>query len=86
MIAAKQVQTPQTPTEKADTRKAAFVKILKSANETLKDLEHPNIVQYLGSEETPNFFSMYVVHALSLDWVANDNHQFSGICSRWFYL
>ncbi|KZP29896.1 Pkinase-domain-containing protein [Athelia psychrophila] len=60
MIAAKQVQTPQTPTEKADTRKAAFVKILKSANETLKDLEHPNIVQYLGSEETPNFFSIFL--------------------------
>jgi len=34
------------------------VKALKLESETLKDLDHPNIVQYLGFEETMDNFSM----------------------------
>lgn len=58
MIAVKQVEIPQTASDKNDTRQAVFVKALKSESETLKDLDHPNVVQYLGFEETPNFLSM----------------------------
>lgn len=61
MIAVKQVEIPQTASDKNDTRQAVYVKALKSESETLKDLDHPNVVQYLGFEETPNFLSMYAV-------------------------
>ena len=58
MIAVKQVEIPQTASDKNDSRQAIYVKALKSESETLKDLDHPNVVQYLGFEETPNFLSM----------------------------
>ena len=58
MIAVKQVEIPRTASDKNDSRQAAVVEALKLESETLKDLDHPNIIQYLGFEETPNFFSM----------------------------
>ena len=58
MIAVKQVEIPQTASDKNDSRQSTFVQALKSESETLKDLDHPNIVQYLGFEETPTFLSM----------------------------
>ena len=61
MIAAKQVEVPRTASDKSDTRQVTGVealKLLKLESEILKDLDHPNIVQYLGFEETPNFLSM----------------------------
>jgi len=36
------------------------VEALKLESETLKDLDHTNIVQYLGFEETPNFLSIFL--------------------------
>jgi len=36
------------------------VEALKLESETLKDLDHPNIVQYLGFEETPTFLSIFL--------------------------
>jgi len=60
MIAVKQVEIPQTASDKNDTRQAVYVKALKSESETLKDLDHPNVVQYLGFEETPNFLSIFL--------------------------
>jgi len=39
------------------------VQALKMESETLKDLDHPNIVQYLGFEETPTFLSMCVTNS-----------------------
>ena len=60
MIAVKQVEMPRTASDKDDTRQVTVVEALKSESETLKDLDHPNIVQYLGFEETPTFLSMYV--------------------------
>ena len=58
MIAVKQVELPQTPSDKNDNRQATVVQALKMESETLKDLDHPNIVQYLGFEETPTNLSM----------------------------
>ena len=39
----------------------ASVEELKLEGETLKDLDHPNIVQCLGFEETPAYFSVFVL-------------------------
>ena len=58
MIAVKQVEAPRTASDKSDTRQVTGVEALKLESEILKDLDHPNIVQYLGFEETPNFLSM----------------------------
>ena len=60
MIAVKQVEIPRTDSDMNDTRQISVVEALKLESETLKDLDHPNIVQYLGFEETPAFLSMYV--------------------------
>lgn len=60
MIAVKQVEMPTTPSDKNDSRQANFVQALKMESETLKDLDHPHIVAYLGFEETPNFLSIFL--------------------------
>ncbi len=60
MIAVKQVEIPRTASDKDDSRQVSVVEALKLESETLKDLDHPHIVQYLGFEETPTFLSMYV--------------------------
>jgi hypothetical protein len=51
---------------------------------SLKDLEHPNIVQYLGFEETPETLNMcaFAVLLVSLFLTLG---QFPGIRSRWNY-
>lgn len=58
MIAVKQVEMPRTASDKDDSRQVSVVEALKLESETLKDLDHPHIVQYLGFEETPTFLSM----------------------------
>ncbi|KAF9535368.1 hypothetical protein CPB83DRAFT_5940 [Crepidotus variabilis] len=60
MIAVKQVELPQTASDKADSRQHMVVQALKSESETLRDLDHPNIVQYLGFEETPTNLSIFL--------------------------
>lgn len=58
MIAVKQVELPRTASDKSDSRQITVVQALKMESETLKVLDHPNIVQYLGFEETPENLSM----------------------------
>ncbi|KIJ68540.1 hypothetical protein HYDPIDRAFT_82801 [Hydnomerulius pinastri MD-312] len=60
MIAVKQVEIPTTASDKSDSRQASFVQALKMESETLKDLDHPHIVAYLGFEETPSFLSIFL--------------------------
>ncbi|KAH9487024.1 MAP kinase kinase kinase mkh1 [Psilocybe cubensis] len=60
MIAVKQVELPQTPSDKNDSRHHTVVQALKMESETLRDLDHPNIVQYLGFEETPANLSIFL--------------------------
>ncbi|ETW87393.1 hypothetical protein HETIRDRAFT_407058, partial [Heterobasidion irregulare TC 32-1] len=60
MIAVKQVEIPRTASDKSDSRQVTVVEALKLESETLKDLDHPNIVQYLGFEETPTFLSIFL--------------------------
>ncbi|KAG2150089.1 MAP kinase [Suillus cothurnatus] len=60
MIAVKQVEIPITASDRKDNRQMSFVQALKMESETLKDLDHPHIVQYLGFEETPTFLSIFL--------------------------
>ena len=60
MIAVKQVEMPCTPGDESDSWQITAVQALKMEMETLKDLDHPNIVQYLGFEETLTHLNMYV--------------------------
>ncbi|KAJ7169809.1 kinase-like domain-containing protein [Mycena filopes] len=60
LMAVKRVETPLID---GDSRQLEMVAALKFESDTLKDLEHPNIVQYLGFEESPralNIFLEYV--------------------------
>ena len=66
MIAVKQVEMPRTASDKDDSRQISVVEALKLESETLKDLDHPNIVSYLGFEETLTFLSMYAPFSLFL--------------------
>ncbi|KAJ6495963.1 kinase-like domain-containing protein [Mycena vulgaris] len=61
MIAVKQVEIPRTASDKNDSRQVTVVQALKLESEMLKVLDHPNIVQYLGFEETPETMSMQYV-------------------------
>lgn len=61
MIAVKQVEIPRTENDRNDSRQVTVVEALKLESETLKDLDHPNVVQYLGFEETPRYLSMSVL-------------------------
>uniref|UniRef100_A0A0W0FGM3 Putative kinase-like protein n=1 Tax=Moniliophthora roreri TaxID=221103 RepID=A0A0W0FGM3_MONRR len=60
MMAVKQVELPRTPSDRNDSRQITVVQALKLEIETLKDLDHPNIVQYLGFEETPSNLSIFL--------------------------
>ncbi|TDL13628.1 Pkinase-domain-containing protein [Rickenella mellea] len=60
LIAVKQVEIPRTAIDQDDSRQTSVVEALKLESETLKDLDHPNIVQYLGFEQTPDCFSIFL--------------------------
>jgi mitogen-activated protein kinase kinase kinase len=48
-IAVKQVEMPRTYSDKEDQRTKGMISSLKAEIELLKDLDHPNIVLYLGT-------------------------------------
>ena len=81
----KQVEIPRTASDKEDSRPVTVVEALKSESETLKDLDHPNIVSYLGFEETPTFLSMCVELSsyLTVIRVSRSVPQLFGIRTRW---
>ncbi|KAJ7225597.1 MAP kinase [Mycena pura] len=60
MMAVKQVESPRTASDLNDSRQTSVVQALKFESETLKVLDHPNIVQYLGFEETPVNLSIFL--------------------------
>lgn len=58
IIAVKQIEMPCIASGVEDNQRIFAVEALKLESEILKDLDHPNIVQYLGFEETPTHLSM----------------------------
>jgi len=66
MIAVKQVEIPRTEKDRNDSRQVTVVEALKLESETLKDLDHQHVVQYLGFEETPRYLSMLVPSPITI--------------------
>ena len=66
MIAMKQVEMPHTASDKDDLRHISIVEVLQMVSETLKDLDHPNIMLYLWFEETLTSLGMYAPFSLFL--------------------
>ncbi|KAF7983168.1 hypothetical protein HWV62_23400 [Athelia sp. TMB] len=61
MIAVKQVERPRPQaSDDAEIKSVASIEALRSEIKTLKDLDHPNVVQYLGLEETPDFLTLFL--------------------------
>jgi mitogen-activated protein kinase kinase kinase len=63
MMAVKQVEVPQTASDKSSERQREVMEALHAEVETMKDLDHLNIVQYLGFEaldDVQNLFLEYV--------------------------
>jgi len=56
MIAVKQVEISSL----ADDRARNLWRVLELESSIMKDLDHPNIVQYLGFERTPELMSMFM--------------------------
>jgi mitogen-activated protein kinase kinase kinase len=67
VMAVKQVELPQSVSDRSNPRLLDIMQALKFESNTLKDLDHANIVQYLGYEESPQYLSMYV----NLAWRSN---------------
>ncbi|KAF5385256.1 hypothetical protein D9615_001456 [Tricholomella constricta] len=55
IMAVKQVEIPQNISDKLSSRHQEIADALKFENQTLRGLDHPNIVQYLGYEESASF-------------------------------
>lgn len=60
MIAVKQVELPVTAYDQQDARQRDVVNALKSEINTLKDLDHPHIVSYLGFEDTREYLHLFL--------------------------
>ncbi|KAG6917628.1 hypothetical protein DXG01_001734 [Tephrocybe rancida] len=58
LMAVKQVELPQTPSDMANSRHQEIAEALKFERKTLMGLDHPNIVQYLGYEESTKYLSI----------------------------
>ena len=58
MNAVKQVEIPRTEDDRSNSRRVTAVEALRLESEILKDLDHQNVIQYLGFEETPIVLSM----------------------------
>ena len=58
VFAVKRVEMPESASDRTDPRQKLVLEALKSESKTLQDLDHPNIVQYLGFEQTAKYFSM----------------------------
>ena len=65
------------------TKRRSIVQALQVERETLRELEHPNIVRYLGFEEDQGVLNMYALQSITASVLISMSFtQFSRICSR----
>ena len=60
LMAVKQVEMPSKTNSEVDKRKESMVQALKREINLLRDLQHPHIVQYLGSNCTEDKFNIFL--------------------------
>ncbi|PVF99133.1 Pkinase-domain-containing protein [Serendipita vermifera] len=60
VFAVKRVEMPQTRSDHQDPRQKQVLDAIKAESKTLQDLDHPNIVAYLGYEQTEEYFSIFL--------------------------
>ena len=60
LMAVKQVEMPSKTNTEMDKRKESMVAALKREIYLLRDLQHPHIVQYLGSNSADNKFNIFL--------------------------
>ena len=60
LMAVKQVEVPSNSNSTMDKRKESMVAALKREIDLLRDLQHPNIVQYLGSNSDAEHFNIFL--------------------------
>ena len=76
LIAVKQVEVPRMEDNKSHTRRMTVVETLRLEREIMKDLDHQNVVQYLGFEETPRYLSMSVLISIKYRRIADRFYSF----------
>lgn len=59
VMAVKQVELPQTASDRMKDEMKKIAEALREERETLKDLDHEHIVQYLGFEENEESLNMF---------------------------
>ena len=61
LLAVKQVETPAPgANSQGDTRKKSMIEALKREISLLRDLRHPNIVQYLGCSSSADYLNIFL--------------------------
>lgn len=60
VFAVKRVEMPESKSDLQDPRQKTVLAAIKSESDTLRDLDHPNIVAYLGYEQTDKYFSIFL--------------------------
>ncbi|KAF7374439.1 MAP kinase kinase kinase mkh1 [Mycena sanguinolenta] len=86
LMAVKRVETPQTVSDRADLQQLEMAEVLKFERKILEDLEHPNIVQYLGFEETPYTFNIFLeyVPGGTIGSCLQKHGKFDQDVTKWF--
>jgi serine/threonine protein kinase len=79
IMAVKQVELPKTMSG-LKKQQIEMIEALKFESSTLKDLDHPHIVQYLGWEEGLENLSMYVAFFYLPLVHFSSSPQIYGIC------
>ncbi|KAH7313380.1 kinase-like domain-containing protein [Stachybotrys elegans] len=60
LLAVKQVETPSGANSQSDARKKSMIEALKREISLLRDLRHPNIVQYLGCSSSADYLNIFL--------------------------